>query len=198
MNHSGSQIYPLSQPVEPENKDAPEAGLEPRMNEYQFLYFMRNLTSFPDYEIFNIFDFFDHLESATIGFSEFFLIISLFCAKLSCQATQCLFLHGQELFELLSDHHPKMTFEQFSRLATVLAIDETTLMEHVRETGIDTLDLISYDDFLLNYFAILDTLDAGNAALKDRPIPAEPSRVTKPKPARSFSMKLSRLASRTH
>ncbi|MDP2439586.1 MAG: hypothetical protein Q8P67_27875 [archaeon] len=160
-------------------------GMEPRMNEYQFLHVMRNLTSFQDFEILNIFDFFDHLESGTIGFSDAFLLISIVAAKISAQTTQCLFLHGQELFDLFSDHHAKMNFEQFSRLSAVLGIEESALMESVQELGIDALDLISYDDFILHYFAILDNLDAGNAEKNRVVVPPEP----KPKPHRSFSLR---------
>lgn len=173
------------------------SGYEPRMNEYQFLSVVRRLTSLKDFEIFNIFDIFDHLDTGTIGFHEIFLLISLYAAKESAQLTQFLFLYGREIFDRFSLGQQKMTFQQFSKLSAVLGVSHELLVDQVKDLGIDVFDIISYDDFMLYYFAILDAIDAGNAQkiTPSREVATGGKNPKRPQAARTFSIMNMRIAS---
>jgi hypothetical protein len=142
--------------------------LAPKMSENHFLAFMRSLTSFKDFEIMMVFDIFDSDNSGSIGFAEFFLLISMYTARQCGQSTQFLYLHSRLIFALVADptNSKKLTFERFTRFAFVLGMSESHVHSILEPLNFDVFDLISYDDFVLYYFALLDSIDEGRQPLE--------------------------------
>lgn len=134
-------------------------------NENQFITFLRELTDFGDHQILEVFDTFDHNDQGAISFNEFFLIISLLVARETGQTTRFLYLHGREIFDLMADRNSKsLTFEQFSRLGFIIGMSEDQIFANLKDFNLDLFNLISYEDFLLYYFAIFDDWDKGRKA----------------------------------
>eukprot|EP00013_Stygamoeba_regulata_P004318 CAMPEP_0177631394 /NCGR_PEP_ID=MMETSP0447-20121125/1728_1 /TAXON_ID=0 /ORGANISM="Stygamoeba regulata, Strain BSH-02190019" /LENGTH=262 /DNA_ID=CAMNT_0019132879 /DNA_START=52 /DNA_END=840 /DNA_ORIENTATION=- len=135
-----------------------------KMDENQFIKVLRALSDFRDYEIIEIFDIFDPLDEGMIVFDDFFLLLAMLAARLTGQSTQFLYRHGKQMFQLCSsseDTSQKITYEQFSRLGVVIGVNEMHISAALKGVNFSVFDLISYDDFMLFWFAILDDLDRG-------------------------------------
>mmetsp|Transcript_46640 Transcript_46640/g.117486 ORF Transcript_46640/g.117486 Transcript_46640/m.117486 type:complete len:326 (+) Transcript_46640:24-1001(+) len=132
------------------------------LTENLFLKFLRQLTDLADHEILEIFDIFDKEDHGSIGFNEFFLLISMYCAKESGQSTQFLYMHSVNTFSLLCEKNSNViTFERFTRLGYILGLPETQLMSSLKEYSVNVYKPITYEEFTLYYFLILDDMDKG-------------------------------------
>lgn len=136
-----------------------------RLDENQFLYALRKLTTFKDHEILDLFDLFAWRDGSRMAFDEFFMLLALLAARECGRCTQFLHLHARPLFTLLArteDPNATISFERFSALAPILGISEQAILLRLREFGIGPLDPLSFEDFTLYYFATMDDLDKGN------------------------------------
>mmetsp|Transcript_33840 Transcript_33840/g.46311 ORF Transcript_33840/g.46311 Transcript_33840/m.46311 type:complete len:232 (+) Transcript_33840:2-697(+) len=136
------------------------------MSENQFLTFMRSLTDFRDHEIIEIFDIFDYDSVGGISFDEYFLIVSMMAAINCAVCTQFLFLHGKQMFEMLLDpttQKQKLTHERFTRLGFVMGFSEIQITTSLKDLDFDVFKFISFNDFMMYYFVILDDFDAGRS-----------------------------------
>mmetsp|Transcript_34570 Transcript_34570/g.97493 ORF Transcript_34570/g.97493 Transcript_34570/m.97493 type:complete len:246 (+) Transcript_34570:15-752(+) len=136
------------------------------MTENQFLSFMRNLTDFRDHEIIEIFDFVDTNSTGGVGFNEYFLIVSMMSSRTSAQTTHFLYLHGREVFDMILDptaQQSKLTFERFSRLGFIMGLSETQIVASLKDFDFDVFSFISFDEFMMYYFVVLDDFDSGRS-----------------------------------
>ncbi|KAL6051746.1 EF-hand calcium-binding domain-containing protein 9 [Balamuthia mandrillaris] len=135
-------------------------GARIAMNENQFINFLRKLTDFNDYEILEILDIFDKHQNGSIAFEEFFLILSMLSAREFGQATQFLYLHGRQVFEILCHSiTTRINFERFARLGFVMGIPEEYILMRLLDYNLNTFHTFDREEFILYYFDILTHLD---------------------------------------
>lgn len=78
------------------------SGGQGGIGEDGFVQFMREATDLSDWEILDLFDAFDRRGEGVVLVSDLFLLVAILVASESKQSKLVLFLHGRDLFEILS------------------------------------------------------------------------------------------------
>eukprot|EP01121_Diplochlamys_sp_Union-15-3_P006775 TRINITY_DN1729_c0_g3_i1.p1 TRINITY_DN1729_c0_g3~~TRINITY_DN1729_c0_g3_i1.p1 ORF type:complete len:224 (-),score=26.98 TRINITY_DN1729_c0_g3_i1:55-726(-) len=134
------------------------------LEENQFIELIRNLTSFRDAKILELLDIFDKEDTGTIYWDEFFLLVALFAALESKHCTRFFHKYSNRMFEILGGTKTNpLNFERFSRLGFVLGIPEEHVLLTLQELEVEKIRLnnVSFEEFNLYYFTILDKIDRG-------------------------------------
>jgi hypothetical protein len=143
----------------------------------------RDMTDLNDHEIFTLLDIFDEKFSGTLSWKSFYLVLASYTALLAQETSKFMYKHGEQMFALLARETPTvLTFKEFASFGLIFGIREDELVRSLlSDFKINSTRLreqpLSYEDFSVYYFSVLQKLDVYGTAL---PVTAETMMKTSP------------------